>query len=60
MRIADVHAHIFPDKIAEKAGEAVGQFYETKMAHIPFLNILMKEETQAGISMAAVSSGCGI
>lgn len=56
MRIADVHAHIFPDKIAEKAGEAVGQFYETKMAHIPFLNILMKEETQAGISMTAVSS----
>ena len=28
MRIIDFHAHIYPDKIAEKATNATGDFYD--------------------------------
>lgn len=56
MRVADVHAHIFPDKIAEKVVENLGSYYDTPIAHVPFFNILLKEEAAAGISMIA---GCG-
>lgn len=31
-RIADAHAHIYPEKIAEKATSAVGAFYSVEMA----------------------------
>jgi len=31
-RIADAHAHIYPEKIAEKATRAVGAFYSVEMA----------------------------
>ncbi|MFZ2755278.1 MAG: amidohydrolase family protein [Atopobiaceae bacterium] len=31
-RIADVHAHIYPDKIAEKATRSVASFYDVEMA----------------------------
>lgn len=30
-RIADAHCHIYPDKIAEKAAEGTGKFYDIKM-----------------------------
>ena len=32
MRIADVHAHIFPAQIAEKASRSIGAFYDIPMA----------------------------
>ena len=50
MRIADVHAHIFPDKLAEKVITNLGDFYDTPITHVPFLSILQKEEAAAGIS----------
>ena len=56
MKIADVHAHIFPDKIAEKAFVNLGDFYDTPISHVPFLNILVKEETEAGTSVFAACS----
>lgn len=31
--IYDMHAHIFPDKISEKATLAIGQFYDLKMSY---------------------------
>lgn len=31
-RVADVHAHIYPDKIAEKATASVARFYDVEMA----------------------------
>lgn len=31
-RIIDIHAHIYPEKIAEKAVKAIGDFYELNMA----------------------------
>lgn len=32
MQVADVHVHIYPDKIARKASESVGEFYHIPMA----------------------------
>ena len=31
MDIIDFHAHIYPDKIAEKASHSVGEFYSIPM-----------------------------
>ena len=31
MRIIDAHTHIFPEKIADKASEAIGEFYDLPM-----------------------------
>ena len=31
MPIVDMHAHVYPDKIAEKATTSVGQFYNVPM-----------------------------
>ncbi len=33
MRIFDVHVHIYPDKIAEKASESIGAFYDGIRMH---------------------------
>ena len=32
MRVADVHVHIYPDKIAGKAAQSIGDFYNVVMA----------------------------
>ena len=35
MKIIDTHAHIFPDKIAQKAVKSISDFYDgTVMTHI--------------------------
>ena len=31
MRVADVHVHIYPDKVAQKASDSVGEFYHITM-----------------------------
>lgn len=32
-RITDAHAHVFPDKIAEKATEGISHFYDLPMEY---------------------------
>jgi len=49
MRVADFHAHIFPDKIAEKASESIGDFYDEGSKHIATLDVLKQQEQLAGI-----------
>lgn len=56
MKICDIHAHIFPDKIAEKASVAIGEFYRTPHMELATLDHLMEEEAKAGVSMFAASS----
>ena len=56
MRVADIHAHIFPHKIAAKATESIGDFYDTPLPHIATMENLVEEEKQAGISNFVVSS----
>ena len=56
MKIADIHAHIFPHRIAEKASRSIGGFYNAASNHIPTLEILLEEEKKAGIETVAASS----
>ena len=57
MEIIDAHAHIYPAKIAEKATEAIGAFYDIKMAMpagVP--ERLIANGKKAGISRFVVHS----
>ncbi|MBR5542483.1 MAG: amidohydrolase [Oscillospiraceae bacterium] len=56
MKITDVHAHIFPQKIALKASGATGDFYGIKMHHDGMPHTLKNELSRAGISRALVCS----
>ena len=57
MEIIDAHAHIYPNKIAEKATNAIGKFYDIKMempAGTP--EQLLEDGVKAGISKFIVHS----
>lgn len=55
--IIDAHAHIFPDKIAEKATAGIGGFYAgCEPAHNGMLSTLLEEGTAAGVSRFLVQS----
>ena len=57
MEIIDAHAHIYPSKIAEKATNAIGEFYDIKMempAGTP--DRLIEDGLRAGISKFIVHS----
>lgn len=56
MPIADIHAHIFPEKLAEKASASIGAFYGTHAGHLASVETLLPLEQAAGISISAVSS----
>lgn len=47
-RAADAHAHIYPGKIAEKATENVGRFYDLPMAEVGLPHVLNEEGTAVG------------
>lgn len=55
-RAADVHAHIYPGKIAEKATASVGRFYDIEMDAVGLPHILHEEGTAAGIERFLVCS----
>ena len=56
MKIADIHAHIFPHKIAEKASISIGSFYNASSNHVATFENLIEQEQLAGISVFAASS----
>ena len=56
MRIADSHAHIFPDHLAEKASASIGQFYTPGIGLPASLQSLLDQQAKAGICVTAVSS----
>ncbi len=56
MKIADIHAHIFPDKIAAKASRSISGFYNADSSHIPTLQNFLGQKEKAGIQIAAISS----
>lgn len=56
MRVADIHAHIFPDKLAEKASASIGSFYDEGASHIASLSVLKQQEQLADIEVFAASS----
>ena len=50
MRIIDCHAHVYPDKIAGKASDAIGDFYNIKMAHDGTAASLLKSGERNGVT----------
>lgn len=55
-RAADAHAHIYPEKIAEKATASVGAFYGLNMDNVGLPEVLLHEGGGAGIDRFAVCS----
>jgi len=49
MRIFDVHSHIYPDKIAERAVESVSDFYQVHMQGKGTVKDLLLQQKKAGI-----------
>ncbi|MBQ2823467.1 MAG: amidohydrolase [Oscillospiraceae bacterium] len=54
--IIDSHAHIFPDKIAEKAVEGIGSFYDLKMRFDGKISTLIDIGAKAGVEKFVVQS----
>lgn len=54
--IIDAHAHIYPQKIAEKATDTIGKFYEIPMQHVGLPEELIKSGQQIGVSRYLVCS----
>jgi predicted TIM-barrel fold metal-dependent hydrolase len=56
-RIADAHTHIYTDKIAAKAANAIGAYYETDMAvKDPVSSVLLQEGARIGVERYLVCS----
>ena len=56
MKIADIHAHIFPEKLAEKASHSIGDFYGIPIAREADMPCLAAEDARAGITRCVVSN----
>lgn len=55
-RVADAHAHIYPGKIAEKATDSVGGFYDIPMQNVGLPHVLAQRGGEAGIDCFLVCS----
>ena len=56
MEIIDVHAHVFPQKIAEKAVESIGGFYGYRMECDSLVDTLLTVSRAAGIGRSVIHS----
>ena len=56
MKILDAHAHIYPDVIADKASQAISDFYGYHMDYNGSVSQLLKEGNEAGITHYLVHS----
>ena len=57
MEIIDAHVHIYPEKIAAKATEAIGKFYDIKMENFAgTTDRLIADGSAAGVSRYVVHS----
>ncbi|MDL2224845.1 amidohydrolase family protein [Eubacteriales bacterium OttesenSCG-928-M02] len=55
-RIMDAHTHIYPERIAEKATEAVGAFYNLPMERLGSVDALLKSGEEIGVARYVVCS----
>lgn len=55
-KIIDAHVHVFPDKIAVKAVDAIGKYYNIKMDGIGTVEDLLYNGAQAGIQKYVIHS----
>ncbi len=56
MRIIDVHSHIYPDKIADKASRSIADFYHIDARARGTAEVLLAEGREAGITAYVVNS----
>ncbi len=56
MKIIDFHTHIYPDKIADRATVAIGNFYNLQMERVGSLETLLENSEKAGIDRCVVHS----
>lgn len=54
--VADAHAHIYPEKIAEKATASVGSFYGIPMTYVGLPSVLAHTGAAAGVDRFLVCS----
>ena len=54
MKVIDMHAHIFPEKIAVKAAESIGGFYEMPMRYDGTVSTLLNLGDKHGIEQFVV------
>lgn len=54
MKLIDFHAHIYPDRIAEKATESVEKFYDFDANNIGTKDVLLTESVKAGINLTVI------
>ena len=54
--IIDCHCHIYPEKIAEKAVQGIGDFYHTDMCYDGKLSTLLVENEKYGITHSLIFS----
>ena len=54
--IIDIHAHVFPPKILDRAVESIGRFYDLQMQRDGTLDNLVEENRKAGISYSVIFS----
>lgn len=54
--IINIHAHVFPPKILEKAVESIARFYDLRMHSDGSLSTLLSENEKAGIACSVVFS----
>ena len=56
MKVIDAHAHIFPQKIAERAVSSIGSFYGIPMDDDGTADVLLREMRTANVSQSLVCS----
>ncbi|MBE6631733.1 MAG: amidohydrolase [Ruminococcaceae bacterium] len=56
MFITDVHCHVYPEKIASRAVESVGRFYDIPMGLDGTVDTLLRESKKAGIGRMLIHS----
>ena len=56
MKVIDVHAHIFPDKIAEKASNSIGDFYYIPMHYDATVSTLLALGQKHNVDLFVVHS----
>ena len=54
--VVNAHAHIFPQKIAEKAALAIGAFYDTEMSFPGLSELLLSDGAKIGVDRYLVCS----
>ena len=54
--VIDFHAHVYPEKIAVKAAQSIGQFYGVEMCHPGSVPALLDSMDKGGIDRALIHS----